>query len=217
VLGAGDVVVVDVGGATTDVYSVVTPDPELAALHMEVVETLWRSRTVEGDLGVRWNAPGVVEAAVTEHLLADEAERARLTVEAERRAADPGLLPLDPAGRAVDVRLAELALTVALRRHARPYESGELRTSGKDLRQVRLVVGSGGVLRHGSSADVRRVLAPALADHAGGWKVPEHAGLAVDSRYVLAAAGLLSEDHPWAAASLVATALRHLPQASRRS
>ena len=68
--GVGDVVVVDVGGATTDVYSVVTPDPEEASLHREVVEVLWRERTVEGDLGMRWNAPGVVAAAVAERLLA---------------------------------------------------------------------------------------------------------------------------------------------------
>jgi hypothetical protein len=40
VAGAGDVVVVDVGGATTDVYSVLTPDPEEASLHREVVEVL---------------------------------------------------------------------------------------------------------------------------------------------------------------------------------
>src|SRR5919107_121024 len=43
--GAGDVLVVDVGGATTDVYSVVSPEGEDAALRKEVVATLWRSRT----------------------------------------------------------------------------------------------------------------------------------------------------------------------------
>src|SRR5207248_5278031 len=59
-----DLVVVDVGGATTDVYSVLAPEggPQ------PVSGTLWRSRTVEGDLGVRWGAPGVVEAAVAERL-----------------------------------------------------------------------------------------------------------------------------------------------------
>jgi hypothetical protein len=68
-VGAGDVLVVDVGGATTDVYSVVTPQGEDAVLRKEVVEVMWRSRTVEGDLGVRWNAEGVVTAAVAERLV----------------------------------------------------------------------------------------------------------------------------------------------------
>ena len=75
--GAGDVLVVDVGGATTDVYSVVTPQGEDAVLRKEVVEVLWRSRTVEGDLGMRWNASGVVDAAVAERLV-DAAEEPRL-------------------------------------------------------------------------------------------------------------------------------------------
>jgi uncharacterized protein (TIGR01319 family) len=210
VAGVGDVVVVDVGGATTDVYSVVTPDPEEAALHREVVEVMWRGRTVEGDLGVRWSAPGVVEAAVAEHLVG-AADAAVLATAAAARAADPDLLALDSAGRAVDARLAELALTVALRRHARPQESGEVRRPGKDLRMVRLVVGSGGVLRYAEPDVLRQILAPARTDHAGGWKVPERAALAVDARYVLAAAGLLAQQYPEAAARLATAALVPLP------
>ena len=54
----GDVLVVDVGGATTDVYSVITPQGEDATIHREVVGTLWHARTVEADLGMRWNARG---------------------------------------------------------------------------------------------------------------------------------------------------------------
>ena len=64
----GDVLVVDVGGATTDVYSVITPQGEDATIHREVVGTLWHARTVEADLGMRWTAPGVVEAADRERI-----------------------------------------------------------------------------------------------------------------------------------------------------
>ncbi|HEU4912997.1 MAG TPA: glutamate mutase L [Actinomycetes bacterium] len=197
VAGAGDVLVVDVGGATTDVYSVVTPQGEDAVLRKEVVEVLWRSRTVEGDLGMRWNAVGVVDAAAGERLLAP-GEEDRLRPAALERAADPAYLPVSDDDRAADARLAELAVTVALRRHGR---------GGKDLREVRVVVGSGGVLRHGS-ADVReQVLAPARTDLAGGWPLPEAARSVVDDRYVLAAAGLLSAEHPETAVKLLA---RHL-------
>jgi uncharacterized protein (TIGR01319 family) len=206
----GDVVVVDVGGATTDVYSVLTPDPEEAELHREVVEPLWHSRTVEGDLGLRWNAPGIVAAAAAERLV-DPDEAHSLATAAELRAADPSWLPADAAGKAMDARLAELAVTVALRRHARPQESGEVRTRGKDLRQVRLVLGSGGVLRHGGPEVARAVLRPASADRAGGWRVPERARLAVDRQYVLAAAGLLAAEHPAAAARLAAAAVVPVP------
>lgn len=196
--GAGDVLVVDVGGATTDVYSVVTPQGEDAALRRDVVETLWRSRTVEGDLGVRWGAGGVVAAAVAERLI-DPGEAEALRAAADRRTADPAYVPDSAGERETDARLGELAVTVALRRHGR---------GGKDLREVRLVVGSGGVLRHGSPAVRAQVLAPATADHAGGWPVPERARWVVDQTYVLAAAGLLAREHPQAAARLLATHLQ---------
>ncbi len=193
VAGAGDVLVVDVGGATTDVYSVVTPQGEDAVLRKEVVEVLWRSRTVEGDLGVRWGAGGVVEAALAERLL-DPAEADRLRVAAGHRVAEPAYLPTDEQGRDDDALLARLAVTVALRRHGR---------GGKDLRQVSLVVGSGGVLRHAVGERAAAVLSPATGDLAGGWAVPERARTVVDTEYVLAAAGLLAQQHPDAAGRVV--------------
>jgi uncharacterized protein (TIGR01319 family) len=173
--GAG-VLVVDVGGATTDVYSALIPDAEAeTGPRRDVAGTLWRSRTVEGDLGVAVSAPGTLAAAAAEHL-------------------DPG--------DASPPRLAALAATVALRRHARGHSPGPgmPRTGGRDLRDVRLVVGSGGVLRHGGGD---AVLDAVLGDTAGGWAAPAAARRMIDSRYVLAAAGLLAADHPAAAAGLL--------------
>ena len=58
--GAG-VLVVDVGGATTDVYSALLPDAESeTGPRRDVAGTLWRARTVEGDLGVAVSAPGTL-------------------------------------------------------------------------------------------------------------------------------------------------------------
>ncbi|NJP35024.1 glutamate mutase L [Micromonospora thermarum] len=194
----GDLAVVDVGGATTDVYSVLTPDERETGPAREVAGSLWRARTVEGDLGMRWSAPGVVRAAVEERLL-DAADADTLAGAAHARAADPGFLPGDAAERAVDARIAALAATVAVRRHARGAATGE--RAGRDLREVKLLVGSGGVLRHAPAA-ADAVLAAVLADHAGGWPLPRAARPVVDVDYVLAAAGLLAADHPAAARAL---------------
>ncbi|MDM4719210.1 glutamate mutase L [Micromonospora sp. WMMA1363] len=195
----GDLAVVDVGGATTDVYSVLTPDERETGPGREVAGSLWRARTVEGDLGMRWSAPGVVRAAVEERLL-DPGGADGLAAAAVARAADPGYLPGDAAERAVDARIAVFAATVALRRHARGAATGE--RAGRDLRDVTLLVGSGGVLRHAPPADAVAVLAAVLADHAGGWPLPRAARPVVDVDYVLAAAGLLAADHPAAARAL---------------
>lgn len=196
----GDLVVVDVGGATTDVYSVLTPDERDGGPAQEAAGMLWRSRTVEGDLGMRWSAPGVVRAAAAERLLADGEEES-LSAATAARAADPGFVPVDAQERAVDLRIASLAATVALRRHAR----GESPTgrAARDLRDVRLLIGSGGVLRHAGAEDAAAVLKAVLTDHAGGWPLPRAARPVVDVEYVLAAAGLLADEHPEAALGLL--------------
>lgn len=190
---AGDVLVVDVGGATTDVYSVLDPARLDAADTGDVAGTPIALRTVEGDLGVRWSAPGVLGAAVAERLVAGE-EAQRLAAVAADRQGDPARLARSPAERADDLTLARLAVTVALRRHGR---------SGRDLRRVGLVVGSGGVLRHADAAGRAAVLASATSDAGGGWRVPERARVVVDTANLLGAAGLLGPGHPGAAAALV--------------
>ncbi|KRF46205.1 glutamate mutase L [Terrabacter sp. Soil810] len=191
VADGGDVLVVDIGGATTDVYSCLTPEGEDAGLRKDVVAPLWHARTVEGDLGMRWNAEHVVEAAVVEHLLDTVADPAALTAYAARVHEEPGSLPVDDAERALDLELARLAALVAVRRHARPAQPTE---SPRPLANVTALVGSGGVLRHTDEAGRDHVLGAVLADHAGGWKVPRAARTTVDTAYLLFAAGLLADD-----------------------
>ena len=107
-------------------------------------------------------------------------------------------------------------MRIALERHAGRSkvvvspEGRVVERSGKDLREVDLLVGSGGVLRHGGPDAVRRVLLPATGDaFEGGWQLPRDPMVVVDRDYVLAAAGLLAEEHPLAAYGLVrATASR---------
>ena len=189
----GDVLVVDVGGATTDVYSCITPEGEDATLHKDVVAPLWHARTVEGDLGMRWSAVGVVEGAEAEHLLSSVTEPAALTAYAAHVAAHPGSLPADDAERGYDLELARLAALVAVRRHARPPLPTE---SPRPLGNVTMLIGSGGVLRHSGKEGRDHVLRAVLLDHAGGWKVPRKAHATVDTAYLLFVAGLLAEHQP---------------------
>jgi uncharacterized protein (TIGR01319 family) len=201
---AGDVVVVDVGGATTDVHSVVELDPEEAALSREVVATTPVTRTVEGDLGMRWSATSTVAAA----------EVPELARAAEVRHADPGYLPTTEAEYAEDEAIARAAVGLALRRHAGRSQvvvgpdGRVVERTGKDLREVDLLVGSGGVLRHGRRGVEDRVLAGSVGEVEGGWQLPRAPKVVVDRDYVLAAAGLLVEKHPEAAERLV----RHLAE-----
>ena len=172
------VVVLDVGGATTDVYCVPDPDAEQAALRREAVGVPGHRRTVEGDLGVH-------------HAVAD----LRAAAHAE------GLPPLADDGLA----LGEAAAAVALRRHLRAeaaYGPG-----GSSARGVGLVVLSGGVFRHAAAADREAVVARLAADRGGAGGVLGGTEVVVDTAYVLAAVGLLARDHPEAARALAATLL----------
>lgn len=193
------VVVVDVGGATTDVYSVLVPDPEESELGREVVATVPATRTVEGDLGMRWSAPDTVRAAGELGLLDGDA-RDRLAGAAERCRADPARVPADEAEWAEDLNLAAAALGVAVRRHAgraRVVLSGQGRVverTGIDLRAADLLVGSGGVLRSVAAAapdEAARVLSAGIGPDPEGWQLPEHPAVVIDRDYALAAAGLL--------------------------
>jgi uncharacterized protein (TIGR01319 family) len=169
------------------------------------------TRTVEGDLGMRWSAVSTADAAG----LAD------LTEAAAARRTDPGFLPATEAERCEDEAIARAAVGLAMRRHAgrsRVVVSPEGRVverTGTDLRRVGLVVGSGGVLRHGRPGVADRVLGasvgPDRTDVSEGWQLPEHARLVVDHDYVLAAAGLLAADHPDAGYRLAMSIVDRLP------
>lgn len=187
--GSG-VVVVDIGGATTDVHSVVVLDPEEAGLSRDVVAVSPVTRTVEGDLGMRWSAATTAQAAAEAGL--------DVPPDAVRRAADPAYLPEDEAGRAGDRALATAAAVLAVRRHvgrSRVVISPEGRVverSGKDLRAVDLLVGSGGVLRAADHTTAEQILASATGHDPEGWQLPEDPRVVVDTDYVLAAVGLLA-------------------------
>jgi len=194
----GEVVVVDVGGATTDVHSVVELDPETAELARDVVAPTPVTRTVEGDLGMRWSAISTAEAAGLDELAEAAAARRK----------DPGFLPVSEQDLDDDEAIARAAVGLALRRHAGRSkvvvspEGRVVERSGVDLREVGLVVGSGGVLRHGRDGVADRVLGPGV-QRDGDWQLPERARVVVDTEYVLAAAGLLAAEDPDAAKRLV--------------
>jgi uncharacterized protein (TIGR01319 family) len=155
---------------------------------------------------MRWSAVTTAEAAV-EAGLADDS----LLVAATSRRADPGFLPASEVEDTEDLALATAAVTTALRRHvgrARVVVSPEGRVverSGKDLREVDLLVGSGGVLRSHDDATALAVLAAATGASPEGWQQPHRPAVAVDRHHLLVAVGLLADEAPEVAAQLART------------
>lgn len=207
--GNHDVVVVDIGGATTDVHSVVQltgPEAERdEGLSREVIAPTPATRTVEGDLGLRWSAETTVTVGADEGLLdADEQRRARRW--AEQRPMDR--LPGTADESRADALLAGTAAAAALRRHAGRSEAilvaGQrvVRRTGVDIREADVVIGSGGLLRADATAGAD-LIRHALTRAAGpGRLLPTEPPVRVDADYRLAPIGLLAHSHPQVAAAL---------------
>lgn len=200
----GPLVVIDVGGATTDVHSVVSSRRVRGKL-----VPFGASRTVEGDLGLRASAHGVLIA--DRSWLAARLRAAGLSTDLDlavaTRTQDPGHLPGSAEDQQVDAALAAACIGLALARHIAPGGSLEPR----DLRATRLIIGTGGLLARSSD------LAPltvALSRDRLRAHLPERAALRGDKNYVLAAAGLLSQRDVTAASLLLS---RELPVPMRGS
>ena len=124
--------------------------PRTPTLAREVVATTPVTRTVEGDLGMRWSAVPTVARRRPRPARRSRRQRPR------GPHADPAFSPTDAEAADADEAIAAAAVGLALRRHAgRPAVRRRAPTgrvverSGKDLREVDLLVGSGGVLRNG--------------------------------------------------------------------
>ncbi len=181
---AGDCLVFDVGGATTDVHSVTEGSLEWSA---RMVEPEPRAkRTVEGDLGVYVNARNIVDLSGNP--------------EWEARLVDLEAMPSEARSRELTQLLCTFAVETGARRHAGQVSdlytpSGRRQiVKGKDLSAVRWVVGTGGALTRieGGEAILRRVctgpgkhLLPA----------PE-ARILLDRDYRFSALGTLAQAYP---------------------
>ncbi len=202
--GLGPLMVIDIGGATTDVHSIAAGAPAAGVVFKGLPEP-YAKRTVEGDLGMRHNVRAIVEAAGAEALAADAGLTAGRVAELiDAVADDVGRLPAGDDERALDRALARAAVGIAVRRHSGTTETVYATTGpvtvqrGKDLGDVGVVIGTGGPLAHGS--DPAAVLKAALADPADPFSLrPRAPRLLLDRDYVLFACGLLGAVDPAAA------------------
>lgn len=207
--GLGELVAVDLGGATTDVYSIADGAPPRPDTVVRGLVEPREKRTVEGDMGMRYSVRGIVEAAGAERvaLLADMPE-ARVRERVEYLSQHTEFLPDTDESRRLDFALASLAVEAAVRRHAGSVEevytpAGRVYAqTGKDLTAVRLVIGTGGALLQ--AAEPARVAESALYSDRDPFSLrPRAASILTDKRYILAAMGLLSQKYPDAALTIM--------------
>jgi len=214
--GIGDLVAVDVGGATTDVYSIADGMPEHMNTVYKGLPEPYAKRTVEGDIGMRYSIQGIVDAA-------GEAEVARLSglpvprvreLVAMLRENTDCVPNGDAELEALDFALASCATREAVRRHAGTISEtytmmGQTFVQeGKNLTKVRQIVVTGGSLIHTrrtAQIAAHACYSPSQPDSLR----PKAADVWVDRTYILAAMGLLSSYYPQTALRIMKKELEH--------
>lgn len=202
----GDVVAIDIGGATTDVHSVTGGSEEIGIL-MTSPEP-FAKRTVEGDLGLYVNAKNLIER------IGESALQNELGMDMEAVMANYLPIPKTEGQFKLTERLCREAGLVALERHAGAlryiYTPSGRKTvaEGKDLTAVKTIIGTGGAL---TRLPHREQLLRALADcNATGMMLypkPSKIRLLFDDDYIMASLGVMSKHYPEAALKLMKRSL----------
>ena len=201
--GIGDLVGVDLGGATTDIYSMSYGLPTTGMTALKGLREEYAKRTVEGDIGMRYSIHGIVDATdimrVSE-LSGLSEERCKELIDYLGTHTDVVPSNDDDELEAIDFALASLAIEVAVTRHAGHLEQYSpmgisYMQTGKDLTAVKTVIVTGGALIH--TKRTAEIASHALFNPIDAFSLkPKDAQVLVDRKYILAAMGLLSTEYP---------------------
>jgi uncharacterized protein (TIGR01319 family) len=214
------VVIVDVGGATTDVHSITEGLPHDPQIVLKGLPEPFAKRTVEGDIGVRHNISSIVELVGKDRFLtdiqrSDHFDTDRLEQLTTLWSNDTSALPLNGIEAAFDLALSISAVEIAINRHAGSLEAlwtpmgKTLVQYGKDLTDIHTVIGTGGPIIN--SKNPKAVLEKVVFDPKNPFTLkPRHPKMYIDSNYVLFSIGLISQVLPQASEDIAANCLNHM-------
>ncbi|WP_142413413.1 methylaspartate mutase accessory protein GlmL [Hathewaya massiliensis] len=202
--GIGDLIIVDIGGATTDIHSLADGEPSKAGVTIRGLEEPFAKRTVEGDLGMRYSALSLLEAAGTRKMrtyLKDKERKIDVSENCKFRTENIRMVPKTVDEIFFDEAMAKVATELAMSRHVGTVECtytpmGPIYTQvGKDLMPVKYMIGTGGVLVHSKNpSDILRAGTFSMEDATH--LKPQNPGFMLDKSYILSAMGLLAQELP---------------------
>lgn len=191
----GDVVTIDIGGATTDIHSVTEGSEEISRILISPEPTA--KRTVEGDLGVYINVKNIIDLATKEWL---GRELGLNSVELDELIDNHKPIPKTSIEKAFVEKLATVACRIAMERHAGDLidiysTSGRKKAArGKDLTAVKYIVGTGGVL---TKLPGRMEILKNIINEPNSTRLLPHSDstLLIDNHYIMASVGVMSKTH----------------------
>ncbi len=200
----GDLVIFDVGGATTDVHSVTQGTEEINSILISPEPEA--KRTVEGDLGVFVNVNHVVDKIGIDELRKEFPD-------ADEILASYKPIPETDREKEFVERLTREAVLTSLERHAGQmrylYGASGKKTvaEGKDLTAIKYVIGTGGAL---TRLPNKVKILEEVRTHGKGLELypTEAAKILIDEDYIFSSLGVLSKKYPEDALLLMKKSLR---------
>ncbi|MCF6465187.1 DNA mismatch repair protein MutL [Clostridium sp. Cult2] len=204
----GDLITIDVGGATTDVHSVTEGSEEISRILINP-EPLAK-RTVEGDLGVYVNMHNIVNMVGKEEIL----KELNISLdELEGLLINNKPIPEIELEKSFIEKLTLHAVITAVKRHAGQlrhlYGPGGKKTiaEGKDLTQVKTIIGTGGALTR--LPNRINILKQISESGKGNELLPsKEAKILIDTQYIMASLGVMSKKYPEEALKLLKDTLK---------
>lgn len=197
-------VVIDIGGATTDVHSIGKGLPKSNDIQLKGMEEPYSKRTVEADLGMRYSALALYEATSLNKIreyLGSKDSKINIRENFEFRQENPDFISKTEDDLIFDEMMAMLCTEIAMNRHVGTLESifspmGTLFVqNGKDLTDIKYVIGTGGIINN--SRNPRKILDLVLFNEDNPLLLkPKYPKFLVDKTYILSAMGLLANDYP---------------------
>lgn len=199
--GIGDLAVIDIGGATTDVHSIAEGSPSKPSVVLRGLEEPHSKRTVEGDLGMRYSAMSVFDAAGTRFMKKYLNRTFDIEAEFRKRSEHTSFVADTDEEVEFDEAIAKVCADISMKRHAGIVEPiyspmGMMYSqTGKDLMELPYILGTGGVIVNSKNPD--KILEASLFTMEDPTSLkPRHPRLLLDKRYILSAMGLLAMINP---------------------
>ena len=202
--GLGDLIIVDIGGATTDIHSLADGSPSQMDIIVKGLPEPFSKRTIEGDLGMRYSALSLLEAVKTKKIrnyLHDEKKEIDIKKYCNHRHQNIMMIPKTKEEIAFDEAMAAAATEAAMIRHSGWLENVYTPAGliyfqcGKDLMDVKYMIGTGGVIVH--SKNQTNILKAGAFDISMPVHLrPKNPNYLVDNTYILSSMGLLAEENP---------------------
>ena len=206
-----NVVVIDIGGATTDVHSIGKGLPKNNTIQLKGMEEPYSKRTVEGDLGMRYSSLALFEAASLNKIrayLGSKDSKVTIRENFKFRQDNPDFVAKIEDDLIFDEMMAMICTEIAVNRHVGTLESiyspmGTIFVqSGKDLTNVKYIIGTGGIINN--NRDPRKILELSLFNEDDPLILkPQFARFLVDRSYIMSAMGLLGNDYPDVACNIM--------------